>query len=170
MFLKCILSAHRCQHKLCVDATFWCCANVSLFFVPPRFLLKAVNAEDRQSIVWKLCYEPWLPRAATYCPTPPPSPLPPLTPHCDELTPSAGPECTSNTGPKISGVGADLSFNLLFFKHLDTRLHSSVTRKNYTWQVCLRAWENVYMRAGARQKRWHQCKSSKCLLIFLLPI
>lgn len=71
MFLKCTLSAHRCQHKLCVDANFWCCANVSLFFIPPRFLLKAVNAEDRQSIVWKLGYEPWLPRAATYCPTPP---------------------------------------------------------------------------------------------------
>lgn len=137
--------------------------QMSLFFTPPRFLLKAGNAEDRQSIVWKLCYEQWLPRAATYCPTPP---LPPLTPHCEELTPSAGPECTSNTGPKISGVGADLSFNLLFFKHLDTRLHSSVTRKNYTWQVCLRAWENVYVWAGARQKRWHQRKSSKCLLIF----
>lgn len=134
--------------------------------------LSSESSECRRQAVNSMKALLWVvaPKGSNLLSYTPPPPLPPLTPHCDELTPSAGPECTSNTGPKISGVGADLSFNLLFFKHLDTRLHSSVTRKNYTWQVCLRAWQNVYMRAGARQKRWHQCKSSKCLLIFLLPI
>lgn len=59
----------------------------------------------------------WLPRPATCCPTP----------CCEELSPSAGPECTSHRGPKIISMGADFC-ELLHFKHLDTRLHSSVTK------------------------------------------
>lgn len=66
---------------------------------------KKKNPKDEGDInaAWSQQFESKrLPRAATYRPTPT---------RCEELTPSAGPECTSNRSPKIIGMGADFSLN-----------------------------------------------------------
>lgn len=97
-----------------------------------------------------------LPRAATYRPTP----------HCEELTPSAGPECTSNRGPKIIGVGADFSLNCSTSNIL-TQDFIAVSRKGITpdslltgmgESVCVCAQQSVKKHAV---NAW----SSKCPLV-----
>lgn len=94
------------------------------------------------------------PRASTYCPTP----------RCEELTPSAGPECTSNRGPKDYRHGSRSFSQLLHFKHLDTRLHSSVTKKELHLTVRLQARDKVCVWTGVSQKWCHQCGELKRLL------
>lgn len=96
-----------------------------------------------------------LPRAATYCPTP----------CCEELTPSAGPECTSNRGPKIIGMGADLSLNHSTSSIL-TRDFIVLSRKRITpdsaltgmRELCVCSQESVKNDAVKAQ-------SSKCQLV-----
>lgn len=96
-----------------------------------------------------------LPRAATYRPTP----------HCEELTPSAGPECTSNRGPKIIGVGADFSLNCSTSNIL-TQDFIAVSRKGITPDSPLTGMgESVCVRTAVSQKACCQCielKMSTC--------
>lgn len=52
-------------------------------------------------------------------------------PRCEELTPSAGPECTSNRSPKIIGMGADFSLHRCTSSVL-TRGFIAVSREGIT--------------------------------------
>lgn len=92
-----------------------------------------------------------LPRAATYRPTP----------HCEELTPSAGPECTSNRGPKIIGVGADFSLNCSTSNIL-TQDFIAMSRKGITPDSLLTGMgESVCVRTAVSQKACCQCMELK---------
>lgn len=90
----------------------------------------------------------------------------PPTPYCEELTLPAGPECTSYRGPKIIGVqGSRTRSQLLHFKHLDTRLHSSVTKRNYTWQFAYRHGGRCVSSQHSVKNNAVSVKMSKSLLV-----
>lgn len=85
----------------------------------------------------------------------------------------AVPECTSDTGPKTISMGAALLFSFFFLcfflncstsQHLDTRLHRSFWKRNYTWQSVHRRGANVYVCTVVSQQWWCQCAEAQVFL------